>query len=84
MKNLYKNKMLSYARECENGCVSLRELVCVYKDFGRFELGRMDLDLRYVRKRVEKFCKKYGVEISEIQMNSLNNEKVKVKNWYKF
>ena len=46
MKNLYKNKMLSYARECENGCVSLRELVCVYKDFGRFELGRMDLDLR--------------------------------------
>jgi|LauGreDrversion4_2_1035121.scaffolds.fasta_scaffold01684_3 hypothetical protein len=84
MKNLYKNEMLRYVSECRNGCVSVSELVCVYKDYGRFSLGRMDLDLKYVKKRVEKFCRKNGVEINEIEWNDLNKEKIKVKNWYKF
>ena len=49
-----------------------------------FSLGRMDLDLKYVKKRVEKFCRKNGVEINEIEWNDINKEKIKVKNWYKF
>lgn len=77
MKNLYKNAMLNYVSECYGNACSMVELVDVYKDIGR-EKG---IDLRFVKKRVEKFCRKNGVAVNEIEVYG---NVMKVKGFYKF
>jgi len=77
MKSLYKNAMLSYVNECYNETCSLVELVEVYKDIGR-ERG---IDLRFVKKRVEKFCRENGKSVNEIEVGG---SVLKVKGFYKF
>ncbi len=75
--------MLRYVSGCESGYVSVMELYMVYKDFGRYNLGKKNLDVKFIKKRVEKFCRKNGgVKVNEIVMN--NGYIVKVKNFYKF
>lgn len=82
-KNLYKNEMLRYVGGCESGYVSVMELYMVYKDFGRYSLGKKNLDVKFIKKRVEKFCKKNGgVKVNEVVMN--DGYVVKVKGFYKF
>lgn len=79
VKNLYRDEMLRYISGCESGCCSVIELVMVYKDLGRSR----NIDRSFVRKRVEKFCRKYGKEVSEVELS--NGYIVKnVKNFYKF
>lgn len=71
--------MLRYISGCESGCCSVIELVMVYKDLGKSR----NIDRSFVRKRVEKFCRKYGKEVSEVELS--NGYIVKnVKNFYKF
>ena len=79
VKNLYRDEMLRYISGCESGCCSVIELVMVYKDLGKSR----NIDRSFVRKRVEKFCRKYGKEVSEVELS--NGYIVKnVKNIYKF
>jgi hypothetical protein len=79
VKNLYRDEMLRYISGCESGCCSVIELVMVYKDLGKSR----NIDRSFVRKRVEKFCRKYGKEVSEVELS--NGYIVKnVKNFYKF
>lgn len=79
VKNLYRDEMLRYISGCESGCCSVIELVMVYKDLGRSR----NIDRSFVRKRVEKFCRKYGKEVSEVELS--NGYIIKnVKNFYKF
>lgn len=79
VKNLYRDEMLRYVSGCESGCCSVIELVMVYKDLGKSR----NIDRSFVRKRVEKFCRKYGKEVSEVELS--NGYIVKnVKNFYKF
>lgn len=79
VKNLYRDEMLRYVSGCESGCCSVIELVMVYKDLGKSR----NIDRSFVRKRVEKFCRKYGKEVSEVELS--NGYIVKnVKNIYKF
>ena len=82
MRNLYKNEMLRYVSGCESGIVSVMELYMVYKDFGRYNLGKKNLDVKFIKKRVEKFCRKNGgVKVNEIEVLG---SFIKVKNFYKF
>ena len=82
MRNLYKNEMLRYVSGCECGIVSVMELYMVYKDFGRYNLGKKNLDVKFIKKRVEKFCRKNGgVKVNEIEVLG---SVIKVKNFYKF
>jgi hypothetical protein len=82
MKNLYKNEMLRYVSGCESGYVSVMELYMVYKDFGRYNLGKKNLDVKFIKKRVEKFCRKNGgVKVNEIEVLG---GVMKVKGFYKF
>ncbi len=82
MKNLYKNEMLRYVSGCESGYVSVMELYMVYKDFGRYNLGKKNLDVKFIKKRVEKFCRKNGgVKVNEIEVLG---GVIKVKGFYKF
>ena len=82
MRNLYKNEMLRYVSGCESGIVSVMELYMVYKDFGRYNLGKKNLDVKFIKKRVEKFCRKNGgVKVNEIEVLG---SVIKVKNFYKF
>jgi hypothetical protein len=79
VKNLYKNEMMRYISGCDNGFCSVIELEMVYKDLGRSR----KIDRSFVRKRVEKFCRKYGKEINEIELKDgyvLKN----LRNFYKF
>jgi hypothetical protein len=79
VKNLYRDEMLRYVSGCESGYCSVIELVMVYKDLGKSR----NIDRSFVRKRVEKFCRKYGKEVSEVELS--NGYIVKnVKNIYKF
>ena len=79
VKNLYRDEMLRYISGCESGCCSVIDLVMVYKDLGKSR----NIDRSFVRKRVEKFCRKYGKEVSEVELS--NGYIVKnVKNFYKF
>ena len=79
VKNLYRDEMLRYVSGCESGCCSVIELVMVYNDLGKSR----NIDRSFVRKRVEKFCRKYGKEVSEVELS--NGYIVKnVKNFYKF
>ena len=79
VKNLYRDEMLRYVSGCESGVCSVVELVMVYKDLGKSR----NIDRSFVRKRVEKFCRKYGKEVSEVELS--NGYIVKnVKNFYKF
>lgn len=79
VKNLYRDEMLRYISGCESGVCSVIELVMVYKDLGKSR----NIDRSFVRKRVEKFCRKYGKEVSEVELS--NGYIVKnVKNFYKF
>jgi hypothetical protein len=79
VKNLYRDEMLRYVSGCESGVCSVIELVMVYKDLGKSR----NIDRSFVRKRVEKFCRKYGKEVSEVELS--NGYIVKnVKNFYKF
>lgn len=79
VKNLYRDEMLRYISGCESGCCSVIELVMVYNDLGKSR----NIDRSFVRKRVEKFCRKYGKEVSEVELS--NGYIVKnVKNFYKF
>ncbi len=74
--------MLRYVSGCESGYVSVMELYMVYKDFGRYTLGKKDLDVKFIKKRVEKFCKKNGgVKVNEIEVLG---SVYKVKDFYKF
>jgi hypothetical protein len=80
MKNLYKNEMLNYVSECESGNVSVVELCMVYKEVG-YRIGKK-LDVKFIKKRVEKFCRKNGgVKVNEIEVLG---SFIKVKNFYKF
>lgn len=79
VKNLYRDEMLRYISGCESGCCSVIELVMVYKDLGKSR----NIDRSFVRKRVEKFCRKYGKEVSKVELSNgyiVEN----VKNFYKF
>jgi len=79
VKNLYKNEMMRYVSGCESGCCSVIELVMVYNEMGRSR----KIDRSFVRKRVEKFCRKYGKEVSEMEV--FDGYVVKgLKNFYKF
>ena len=74
--------MLRYVSGCESGIVSVMELYMVYKDFGRYNLGKKNLDVKFIKKRVEKFCRKNGgVKVNEIEVLG---SVIKVKNFYKF
>lgn len=74
--------MLRYVSGCESGYVSVMELYMVYKDFGRYNLGKKNLDVKFIKKRVEKFCRKNGgVKVNEIEVLG---SVIKVKNFYKF
>ena len=74
--------MLSYVSGCESGNVSVRELCIVYMDYGIYNLGKKNLDVKFIKKRVEKFCRKNGgVKVNEIEVLG---SVIKVKNFYKF
>ena len=81
VKNLYRDEMMRYVGGCESGRCSVIELVMVYNDMSK-RLGRK-IDRSFVRKRVEKFCRKYGKEVKEIKFESGYVLKG-LKNFYKF
>jgi hypothetical protein len=78
VKNLYRDEMMRYVSGCESGVCSVIELVMVYNDLGRSR----NIDRSFVRKRVEKFCRKYGREVNEIEVNGYIVKNL--KGFYKF
>ena len=76
VKNLYKNEMMKYVSDCEY--VLVGELVMVYM---ACSVGR-NIDSNFVKKRVEKFCRKYGKKVSEVEFDGYIVRNV--KNVYKF
>ena len=78
VKNLYRDEMLRYVSGCESGVCSVVELVMVYNEVGRSR----KIDRRFVKKRVERFCRSYGVSVSEVELccGMVGN----LKGFYKF
>ena len=76
-KNLYRDEMLKYVSGCESGVCTVVELVSVYNEVGRSK----KIDRRFVKKRVERFCRSYGTELTQLEIHGYVGN---VKGFYQF